>query len=218
MNLDSESLRVLIVDDEEWNVELLMEVLLEKGFIVDYSSSAEEAIVNLREKWRDRDKILYDILISDFYMGDGDGQEFFWMVEGYLGSDPLHCHVKGFNSFIEAKKSPYCYINLMEILENCFVNYTEYKKFIKDYVEKNPLRILFSGRFNKEMMADPILSEKVRIIQKNPDSLDRRCETAILEYLRSEGFLREYDFLSADYEIRDLKRKPLYYNFYQIDE
>jgi CheY-like chemotaxis protein len=58
--------KILIVDDSADDRDLLLSFLTQNGFLCDEASSGKEALERIMIK-------VYDLIISDFQMPDGDG-------------------------------------------------------------------------------------------------------------------------------------------------
>jgi len=67
--------RVFMVDDQEWTVEKLQQLLRQEGFVVDYASTLDAAISCLNENE-------YDAIITDHDMDGLDGTQFLSLIRG----------------------------------------------------------------------------------------------------------------------------------------
>lgn len=72
--------RVFMVDDQEWTIAKLKDLLVAKGFSVDYASTLDDALSCLAEN-------NYNAIITDHDMEGLDGLQFLQLVRGEATDD-----------------------------------------------------------------------------------------------------------------------------------
>ncbi|NQV30449.1 MAG: response regulator [Candidatus Marinimicrobia bacterium] len=82
-SIGSARYNILALDDEEYLLETLKDVLEEEGHKVTCFSAANEALKSVRENHN------YDLIITDYEMANIDGREFSHLVKGLSISTPI---------------------------------------------------------------------------------------------------------------------------------
>ena len=73
-NTSAESIRILILDDEEDVAELNAEILMRDGYQVDVFNNAEQAVESMRQHD-------YGLILSDLHMPEIDGRGFYEIIK-----------------------------------------------------------------------------------------------------------------------------------------
>ncbi len=97
--------RVLVIDDEEDVVDLIQEILEERGMIVETATNVQEALGLLKRQ-------KFDVVLSDYKMPELNGQDFLKLIEveiphyamriGFITGDSMSSEV---SEFFESTKS-----------------------------------------------------------------------------------------------------------------
>ncbi|MBS3177075.1 hypothetical protein J4457_07650 [Candidatus Woesearchaeota archaeon] len=178
--------RVLVVDDEQWNVEPLLGFFEECRIPHDHEGDLTVAAERLRAEFRARRP--YTVVISD--------NHFDQVLEPRYGIN--------FDG-----------IDLVTILRQRRALFTaSHKNFIKDFFGADYAKVLlpldervmmFSGSAAADSESNPELYKGIPIVQKFPDRDGSYCESGVIAQLRAFGI----DFSKSPDSIRKNKQSAL---------
>ena len=195
--------KILLVDDEEWNISALTEILDRcngREKVYDYVSSSYEGLQQLYESMKE--DVPYNAIIADFNMDDMNGKQLLRALIGCLGYDMPFSEIEDLETFDEVREVAGIEEEVVDSVEDIFGTFDEYKAFVRYYEEQDVARILFSGSYHGDNQKDPVLNGDVIYIQKDthakalgtyiekrPDEGNTICERDIIAALVTEGVL-----------------------------
>ncbi|MFC1691389.1 response regulator [Nanoarchaeota archaeon] len=167
---------ILIIDDQEWTITKLRELLGGKGIETDYTSTLEDSLDQLGEE-------AYDALIIDYDMDVLNGEQLIRLIKGEYIVDGETKTLDDDITYDEIKESD---SEIAGVFEKYFIGMENYKEFVSRF--KDTTFILFSG--NSAELEQAKLPSDVFVVYKNNDSDNYSAERKIIDYLIEQRALK----------------------------
>lgn len=163
--------KILLIDDEEWNISKLKETLHRYGGETHYASALDDALAMLREgRW--------GAVVTDFHMESLDGKQIIAMLRGRFGGDMA--------SQMDLEEISAYDPDLAAVIRQNFETFEDYRLFVQSMA--TAAYVLFSAQSYGDCSPDGL--EGVFVEQKNNrDPNDYRAERNIASYLMDAGVL-----------------------------
>tara|TARA_Y100000310_G_scaffold345531_1_gene466103 strand:+ start:31178 stop:31681 length:504 start_codon:yes stop_codon:yes gene_type:complete len=158
-------MKVLLLDDEEWNISKLDETLKLANFEVDYASNLENALTYLRRGTN------YAAIVTDFHMERLNGKQFISMIKG------LYEHEVGIDELSLGLVDAFD-ADIAQVVKDEFENFKEYLSLVKRF-EDVPFVLFSSATYGDGCDNMNVFVE----LKNNQDHNDYRAEKNIVNYL-----------------------------------
>jgi PleD family two-component response regulator len=167
-------MRILLIDDEEWNITKLTDLLGSKHISYDYASALEDALSLAKEN-------KYDGVIVDFNMDRLNGSQLLQLFKGDFEGNIVGENITDLNNIINYDSE------IGEVIEETFGDFSEYSYFVERFRETR--FALFSSHSE---FGGAYIPDGTYIGQKNnDDSYDYAVEIGIVDYLESSCVLKK---------------------------
>jgi len=195
--------KILVVDDEEWNVACLIQKLKQdSAFEVEYLNTPS---LLLEDIFNDDNDTNYLAIISDLNMAPINGLQLFQLLRGRL-RPALNLNSNGINSkkdinnakhrYISSlvKENPFYDVEVFCTLQDCGINTLRQYQSIVDKVKDTEL-VLYSGSAGSRIVDE--LPEDVTIFLKS--TIGHGSDLVVLDYLIRQGYVNPN--VSIDYNV-----------------
>lgn len=169
--MGSNTLDILVLDDQEWTAEKLIATLRNRGAHVDYASTLDDALTLLQDNQ-------YHGIVTDFHIDELDGKIFLRLVKGKFGE---YCEIDANDPGTDIDDVSGYDKDTGKKIKETFEEFDQYRKFVARH--KGTQYVLFSAHPFGDCIQEPIIDD-VFVEQKNNMNLsDYTAEKAIAEHL-----------------------------------